>query len=697
MQKKKLKRYVNPGIIIMIFILIVLLLNTVAHPFDNRFSSNNLNDKKDYETIMISPKQSITQKISFMNKNISELTLLFQDSDDCKIAVSVSDSIHLNNKGSISNNRFKLNLPKKDTYVDSSLQVQIENLSDENIQIYVKSSGKKELNDFNNLVYDVKGYDTLYRKAVCIVLVILIIIFGCGLYWWNMVYNKKDIYRFANKLFDHLVRYKLHFVSLLLISIGSAFSIFKLLVDYQYLQLFHFINIFGFLFIFIILCWYIFFLINKYKNQLPQLFITLAIPICVFYILFLVPNGAPDEVAHFYKAYLTSTFDFRNPATVNVPLDYINVTKYNYFMLNNAVFIPNEYINSFIQVPVITYNFLLYVASGFGLFISRAVGMTTMGGYLIARLMNALLFIGVGYHSIKKAPFAKLPLMIYLLSPMMIQQCTSVSADCVVIITCLYAISYMMYLYAKETDIDWKDIFILSATFVIIVLTKYNYLPIYGLLLLSWNKLKKLNWEKIVFIIGIVLTTIFIAYVFKVVLTEPAIASKPVDTAISFSKQLKNIISNPIQFLGVIFNTIRHYWQFYFDTFIGATLSWLNLYVNRIALFGYITLLILSLFVNREETKLRKKDKGWMLFLVGLMILALFIIFYLTWTNVGAGIIEGIQGRYFIPFFLILIFIIVGQKKVLIDNFPIKCSYILIFMHIIVLFNIYRFFIMVNV
>ena len=413
--------------------------------------------------------------------------------------------------------------------------------------------------------------------------------------------------------------------------------------------------------------------------------------------MFLVPNGAPDELAHFYKTYLTSTFDFTNSATVKIPLDFINTTKYNYLTLNNAIFMPNEFINNFTQVPVISYNFLLYVASGFGLFISRLVGITTMGGYLVARLMNAILFISVGYHSIKKVPFAKLPLMIYLLSPMMIQQCTSVSADCVVIITCLYAICYMMHLYTKDSDIDWKDICILSATFIILVLTKYNYLPIYGLLLLSWKKIKKFNWKKILSIIGIILLTIIVAVIFKVILTDTVTTTNIPDTTINLSAQLTNIISNPIHFIGAIVNTIHQNWLFYFDTFVGGSLSWLDLYVNKIAIFGYVIILMLSLFVNHEDTKLRKREKLWMIFLVCFMILLLFIIFYLTWTNVGANIIEGIQGRYYIPFLLILIFTVIGKKKVLIDNFSMKSSYLLILMHIIVLFNIYRFFSMVNV
>ncbi len=103
-------------------------------------------------------------------------------------------------------------------------------------------------------------------------------------------------------------------------------------------------------------------------------------------------------------------------------------------------------------------------------------------------------------------------------------------------------------------------------------------------------------------------------------------------------------------------NTLLDKTGFYLESLIGYKLGWVEIETSMVVVLLFWFLLFLSVCQCRgEERKLGGFPRFWMLLLclgcTGLILLGML----LSWTPLGHVSVEGVQGRYFIPFMLILL------------------------------------------
>ena len=96
----------------------------------------------------------------------------------------------------------------------------------------------------------------------------------------------------------------------------------------------------------------------------------------------------------------------------------------------------------------------------------------------IIRLVNFILFILVGYYSIKMIPFGKLMLGIYMFLPMIMQQACSLSADAFINMLAILFISYNLKLMYQESDLTLKQRLIYYIIALSLSVCKYVYFPL---------------------------------------------------------------------------------------------------------------------------------------------------------------------------------------------------------------------------
>ncbi len=126
------------------------------------------------------------------------------------------------------------------------------------------------------------------------------------------------------------------------------------------------------------------------------------------------------------------------------------------------------------------------------------------------------------------------------------------------------------------------------------------------------------------------------------------------------------VTRNPIEFIGTLGNSFITHDYTYITSFIGK-IGWTSIIVPHFILFTFAAILIIAtLYTNTSPVKLTEswenKVPAIMLFAGAVTILSIYGVLYLTFTPVGKNIVEGVQGRYFIP---AAPFILFGLAKLL--------------------------------
>jgi len=119
---------------------------------------------------------------------------------------------------------------------------------------------------------------------------------------------------------------------------------------------------------------------------------------------------------------------------------------------------------------------------------------------------------------------------------------------------------------------------------------------------------------------------------------------------VNFNEQKNFILNNPIQYMGILFNSLFvSHRAFQLDSFVGK-LGWLNkpLSAWHINIYLFI-LLITALLLSGKDIKIGLKSKLLIAFIFISGVILIETGLYLTWNPVGHEYIEDVQGRYFIP------------------------------------------------
>lgn len=118
-------------------------------------------------------------------------------------------------------------------------------------------------------------------------------------------------------------------------------------------------------------------------------------------------------------------------------------------------------------------------------------------------------------------------------------------------------------------------------------------------------------------------------------------------------EQLLFVFHHPLQFLRVAINELWSNGHLYIQQLIG-TFGWANLPLPDWIVFGYAGVLLATVStIDTSELRLGAPLRSFLLCLAVAGVFAIQLLIYMNWNVVGAGKIEGVQGRYLIPFALI--------------------------------------------
>lgn len=114
-------------------------------------------------------------------------------------------------------------------------------------------------------------------------------------------------------------------------------------------------------------------------------------------------------------------------------------------------------------------------------------------------------------------------------------------------------------------------------------------------------------------------------------------------------------LQQPLELVRILANTVSDKTAFYLESLAGQKMGWVEIEISEVIPMLFLLLLILSVLKTREEPLYVKTWHKWWISFICLACMGIILAgMLLTWTPKDYISIEGVQGRYFIPFSLAL-------------------------------------------
>lgn len=444
-----------------------------------------------------------------------------------------------------------------------------------------------------------------------------------------------------------------------------------------------------FMILFFVIIMVSFYMIYRRKCEIWKIYLPVGIFLGILYMMIIPVYAVPDEPSHVYSAYAVSnqllgvensedgTIVMRKDdsesgfAHVGIDRHYYN----NYFVKLTNFFVDNEELVQTSNKPVQTHSYL-YFFCGLGITLGRLLHLAPIVTFLLGRLFNLTIFLIAVTYALKKIPFGKSVLFVWALLPITLQQTSSFSYDAIVFALSIVIIGLSLRIsYDRTEEIKKSEWIILLICVMFLLPTKsYALLPVCLLPFLIYLR-KHREGKKILYY------TLALAGAMVLSVAVLQVVSMLTSTGSSYGKQ-GNIIAwanepgysvgyllrHPKVLFVLLCNTIYYKGEFYFETFLGNSLGWFEINIPLFTVIPYFIMLLIAGMRKKEEPLyLSKRVK------TGMVLLALMGIGFacagmlLSWTPVSYRWIEGVQGRYFLPF-AVLLFLAVRSDKITVDE-----------------------------
>lgn len=402
-------------------------------------------------------------------------------------------------------------------------------------------------------------------------------------------------------------------------------------------------------------------LIHRHRKNIAAVFLISYLLLGVVYFVAIPLLRAPDEPSHFLRAYEIShgymlsdmdaqghggrTFSY-NLYPANIGLDQVNVTQYDIwerygeeklsereeFLIfwNTSLYAPVSYLPQALGIGIMR------------LFTDRIVWIGYAG-----RLVSFLIVGLLGFLAVRYVPVGKKVMCLLLLFPMNMQEAVSLAPDAMVTVLTCALISFVLYMRLEYTEkMKLHHYAMLYALCIAVGLYKIVYLPfcLFPFLIPQ----ERFGGRKLY--IRHALALGFLVVVSSLGWLSAAGAYLSDTWGADGDAQVRFILTQPFQYVKVLWNTMRLEGSNYLHNIIGADFGWLTIHVPKILVKLYAVLCLLVVLVCGEKVKANFLPvRAVSAFVVICVFILTFTSIYVQWNLPQAETVLGIQGRYFIP------------------------------------------------
>lgn len=325
--------------------------------------------------------------------------------------------------------------------------------------------------------------------------------------------------------------------------------------------------------------------------------------------------------------------------------------------------------------PPVTTTPLAYLPQAIGVAVARLLGLGTLPLLYLGRICNLIFFVVMTTLAMRRLPFGKEVLFGVALLPMTIHLSASYSYD-VMIMGCFFLLTAVcLDLACARENVRKRDIALLAVLMAVAGPCKMVYAPMMGLCLLipiakfgNWKK-----WMISAIVVGLAFA-LAMFFVNRQIIASYAVATET-DSFVEWASEpgytLTLLIHQPQRLVQIFYQTILWQAQQYHLTMIGASLGNLDPVLDV----PYVVVVTLSLCLlglafrkPGESLHFSGGQRIWIGVVcggcAGLVMLSMLI----AWTPLSARVINGVQGRYFLPFLPVLLLALKNDTVVLTKN-----------------------------
>jgi uncharacterized membrane protein len=417
---------------------------------------------------------------------------------------------------------------------------------------------------------------------------------------------------------------------------------------------------------------------SGYEPVRPEwVFAPLAVAAGLFMLFVTPPFQAPDESGHFYRAFQLSEGRIvaerdGNSVGGHLPQSlYEMASAFGEGSFKSSRKVNMQTFRSLLGVPfeeeprvfvnfwnTAVYSPVQYLPQVAGVWMGRAAGLSVLQMTYAGRLMNFLVWLVLVYLAVRTIPVFKWAVVMLALMPMHIFLAASMSGDAMTNGLALLLTALVMRVALSENRLPVATRVWVVVLCVLLSLSKLVYFPLSAMVLVVpanrfGGRQKKALFCCLAIGAAVLAEALWACLIRHTVTTIPGTQPR---------EQILFMLSQPWAYLAVVAATLFSYWRAYIDMFIGV-LGWLD---TPLPLWVYISypaaLAAVALADRGEGGPMRLWQKALLVvfcLVVGGMIVSLQ---YITSSQLKAGIVLGIQSRYFIPLALPVLLLLYNQK-----------------------------------
>lgn len=305
---------------------------------------------------------------------------------------------------------------------------------------------------------------------------------------------------------------------------------------------------------------------------------------------------------------------------------------------------------STIIVQTSAYNFLAYIIPATFVMLGTKLRLSALSLVYLARTANLLQFVLLITWTLKNAKVGKYAIASFAMLGFMLPNVITINIDGLLYGGCLLFLASVTNLsFSSETTIQNSpsEVWGMVVGLICIVVSKYVYLPVILLLLL----IPITKFGDIYKKFGFILLFWSVAVIFSIIIQfmMPMGIDPRIDYVnIDLQGQLKYLLHPVYKWLVIVMDTLLQRGSDYF-----RQLNYLHGTNESIGIIGWLQIPLLIYYAISDTNGFERKITILNYFLICLAIilgvLAFMLPLYLAWTPVGAPLINGIQGRYFLP------------------------------------------------